>query len=258
MKMKLLSAIMTFLLIIGAGGVVMAQTGAVPVLSGYFASINGKQSGPFDTAGLRQLISNGQLTRDSLVWKEGMSNWAAASTVEELAPLFSAGPPPLPPPLPSSSPPPLPSGPSSQQPASQAVEGGPWGGHPVVAGFVNTVFGIWSFTNSDFSGGLLTAGLEVGGITLSIIGSSLFRSLYNNGSSTAVAQIIYYTGYGVLVGGSIYGFVRGYTQYNTKIAAARSFAKAISDNPLNNISLAAFPTFDERHVAGAVSYSLVY
>ena len=247
--MTFFSTIMGVLLLIGIHGAAIAQTGAAPILTGYFVSINSQQSGPFDTAGLRQLISNGQLTRTSLVWKEGMPNWTAAGTVEELAPLFSASPPPLPPPIPSE---------TSQQPVSQAVQGGPWGGHPVVAGFANTVFGIWSFTNSDISGGLLTAALEAGGITLSIIGSSLYRSWYYDGGSTTVALIIYYAGYAALAGGSIYGFYRGYTQYNTKTATARSFAEAISDNPMNNISLVVFPTFDKGRVAGAVTYSLVY
>jgi len=64
------------------------QTNAVPVLSGYFVGINGQQMGPFDTAGLMQLINNGQLTRESLVWKEGMASWVYAATVAELAPLF--------------------------------------------------------------------------------------------------------------------------------------------------------------------------
>ena len=241
---------MGILLIIGTGGPVIAQTSADPVLTGYFVSINGQSSGPFDTAGLRQLISDGRLTRDSLVWKDGMANWAAAGTVAELAPLLPAGPPPLPS---SSPPPPLPS-----EPQQQAAQGGPWGGHPVVAGFVNTVFGIWSFTNDDFPGGILTAGLEAGGITLAIIGSSLYRSWYYDGGSTTVALILYYAGYGALAGGSIYGFYRGYTQYNTKTAATRSFAEALGDNPLNNISLVAFPTFDERRVAGAVTYTLVF
>ena len=248
-KTILLPAIMGFLLLIGICGAVIAQTSTAPVLTGYFVSINNQPSGPFDTAGLRQLIDTGQLVRDSLVWKEGMVNWAVATTVAELVPLFPAGPPPLPPPLPSEPP---------KQPASQAVQGEPWGGHPVVAGFVNTVFGIWSFTNSDLSGGLLTAGLEASGIALWIIGSSLYSSWYSSGGSTTVALILYYAGYGVLAGGSIYGFVRGYTQYNKKMIAARSFSDALSGNPLNNISLVAFPTFDKGRVAGAVTYSLSY
>ena len=90
------SAIIGILLMIVTGGAAMAQTSADPALSGYFASINWQPSGPFDTAALRQLIGSGQLTRDSLVWKEGMANWAPAGTVEELAQLFPAALPPVP------------------------------------------------------------------------------------------------------------------------------------------------------------------
>ena len=39
---------------------------------------------------------DGSLTRDTLVWKQGMANWVAAETVPELQPLFAAVPPPLP------------------------------------------------------------------------------------------------------------------------------------------------------------------
>ena len=78
------------------------------------------------------------------------------------------------------------------------------------------------------------------------------------GGSYMVALIMYYAGYGVIAAGTTYGFVRGYTQYNSKMAAARSFAEAISENPLNNISFAALPTFDRRGVAAALVYSLSY
>jgi len=88
-KNILFPAIIAILLLFGIGGLVFAQTSADPI-TGYYVSINGQQAGPFDTAGLRQLISVGQLTETSLVWREGMANWAAAATVAELAPLFSS------------------------------------------------------------------------------------------------------------------------------------------------------------------------
>jgi hypothetical protein len=68
----------------------VANTGFVtPNISGYFVVVNGLQTGPYDESGLRILISQKQLTKDSLVWKEGMSNWIVAGAVEELTPLFS-------------------------------------------------------------------------------------------------------------------------------------------------------------------------
>ena len=61
-----------------------------------FVAINGQQSGPFDLPALQQLIQAGQLTGETLVWKQGMANWAAASTIAELTPIFGSVPPPIP------------------------------------------------------------------------------------------------------------------------------------------------------------------
>jgi membrane protease subunit (stomatin/prohibitin family) len=62
----------------------------------------GQAAGPYPIDALRQFVSSGQLNRDTNVWTEGMSGWAAASTVPALSRLFST-----PPPLPGT-PPPLP------------------------------------------------------------------------------------------------------------------------------------------------------
>jgi membrane protease subunit (stomatin/prohibitin family) len=69
----------------------------LPQTSQYHIAINGQQSGPFDLAALKQYVQNGQLTRDTLVWSQGMANWQAAGEVAELTSLFGAVPPPLPP-----------------------------------------------------------------------------------------------------------------------------------------------------------------
>ncbi len=62
----------------------------------YFVSVNGQQSGPFGGDQLQQLIVQGQLNKQTYVWKTGMANWVAAGDVAELAPLFGAVPPPPP------------------------------------------------------------------------------------------------------------------------------------------------------------------
>ena len=67
----------------------------------FFVAVNGQQTGPFNMQQLQQLRQNGQLTAQSLVWKQGMSSWAAAKTVPELASLFA-------PPIPGVTPPPMP------------------------------------------------------------------------------------------------------------------------------------------------------
>jgi membrane protease subunit (stomatin/prohibitin family) len=61
-----------------------------------YVAVNGQQSGPFDVAVLQQMAQTGQLSRDTLVWKQGLAGWAAASTVEECVAIFAVVPPPLP------------------------------------------------------------------------------------------------------------------------------------------------------------------
>jgi membrane protease subunit (stomatin/prohibitin family) len=63
----------------------------------YNISINGQQSGPFGWKQLQKMTQDGQLTKDTHVWKQGMENWLLASEVQELATLFSPPPPPPPP-----------------------------------------------------------------------------------------------------------------------------------------------------------------
>lgn len=69
----------------------------LPQAAQFFAAIGGQQTGPFDTAGLQQQIQAGQITKETLVWKQGMANWTPAGQVPELNNLFGATPPPLPP-----------------------------------------------------------------------------------------------------------------------------------------------------------------
>ncbi|MBS0196620.1 MAG: SPFH domain-containing protein [Planctomycetes bacterium] len=78
-----------------------AQPGAAPPplpnAAAFFVAINGAQSGPFDMASLTAKAGSGELTRESLVWKQGMASWAAAGSIAELTPIFASVPPPLPP-----------------------------------------------------------------------------------------------------------------------------------------------------------------
>lgn len=59
--------------------------------------INNQQAGPYDMNGLQQMVSQGMLTPQTMVWKAGMAAWAAASTVPEIAALFGPPAPPTPP-----------------------------------------------------------------------------------------------------------------------------------------------------------------
>lgn len=69
----------------------------VPSSVTFFIAVNGQQTGPFDMSVLKQKVQSGELTKESLVWKNGMAAWSAAGTVGELNPVFGQVPPPLPP-----------------------------------------------------------------------------------------------------------------------------------------------------------------
>ncbi len=62
----------------------------------FHVAVGQSRTGPFDLAALRQQAASGQLTRESLVWTNGMAQWAKAGDVPALAPLFAEVPPPLP------------------------------------------------------------------------------------------------------------------------------------------------------------------
>lgn len=69
----------------------------LPTVLQLFVAISGQQAGPFDLPALQQMALQGQLTKESLVWKQGMASWATAGTVDELVPVFGSVPPPMPP-----------------------------------------------------------------------------------------------------------------------------------------------------------------
>ena len=68
----------------------------IPGAGGFHVAAGQSQSGPFDLGALRQQVSSGAFTRDSLVWKTGMAQWVKAGEVPELAALFADVPPPIP------------------------------------------------------------------------------------------------------------------------------------------------------------------
>lgn len=83
------------------GGINQQTTpGAVPPpipTVAYHVAVNGQATGSFGLSMLTQMATAGQLTVDSLVWKNGMAQWAKAGTVDELKNLFTNAMPPIPP-----------------------------------------------------------------------------------------------------------------------------------------------------------------
>jgi hypothetical protein len=57
---------------------------------------NGKQAGPFDKDAIIGYIKKGAITKETLMWKQGMEGWKAAELFTEFATAFNATPPPLP------------------------------------------------------------------------------------------------------------------------------------------------------------------
>lgn len=77
----------------GAAG---AMPPPLPSAAAFFMALNGQQAGPFDMSALAEHARAGRLTRETLVWKQGMAGWIGAGQVPELATVFGAVPPPLP------------------------------------------------------------------------------------------------------------------------------------------------------------------
>ena len=69
----------------------------IPQSTTYYVAVNGQQQGPYDVNTISNYLQNGQLTADSLVWKQGMPAWAKISSLPEFASMFQNCPPPLPP-----------------------------------------------------------------------------------------------------------------------------------------------------------------
>jgi membrane protease subunit (stomatin/prohibitin family) len=68
----------------------------VPGQSQYFAVIAGQQAGPFNMAQLQEKISKGEISKETLLWKQGMPSWEKADAISELINLFDCVPPPIP------------------------------------------------------------------------------------------------------------------------------------------------------------------
>lgn len=67
----------------------------IPQANTFFVAINGAQQGPFDVPTIRDLVNQGTISNNTLVWKQGFPNWVSILSVPELASLFNC-PPPLP------------------------------------------------------------------------------------------------------------------------------------------------------------------
>jgi membrane protease subunit (stomatin/prohibitin family) len=60
----------------------------IPQSPGYFIAVDGTPQGPFDVAALRAHVAAKTLSTDTLVWRDGMAQWAPAGTVAGVAALL--------------------------------------------------------------------------------------------------------------------------------------------------------------------------
>jgi membrane protease subunit (stomatin/prohibitin family) len=72
-----------------------------PVEHVWHIAVGGETQGPFSTATMGRMVTEGRLTRDSLVWTPGQDGWKRAEDVTDIARLFTVMPPPPPPPGPA-------------------------------------------------------------------------------------------------------------------------------------------------------------
>lgn len=99
----------------------LPQQSAAPSLDQrIWVGLNGKETGPFDPATIRQKIASGEIKPDTLVWGASMKSWERAKDVPALAPLFAQS---APPPAPSPAPPPVPPAVSGNQGHAPAQPG---------------------------------------------------------------------------------------------------------------------------------------
>jgi len=67
-----------------------------PLPAAWHFAENGRPMGPATAAQLADAVAAGRVTRETLVWTNGMAAWTPAGRVAELAALFGGSPPPLP------------------------------------------------------------------------------------------------------------------------------------------------------------------
>jgi membrane protease subunit (stomatin/prohibitin family) len=80
-----------------AAPMVAAPPPPPPVEHVWHIAVNGQTTGPFSKAAMGRKVTDGSLTRASMVWTQGQDGWKAAEDVTELAQLFTVMPPPAPP-----------------------------------------------------------------------------------------------------------------------------------------------------------------
>ena len=69
----------------------------MPSAATWWFAENGQQVGPVTLEQLSQAVGAGRLAPATLVWSQGMASWQPAQQTPQVAGLFGAAPPPVPP-----------------------------------------------------------------------------------------------------------------------------------------------------------------
>ncbi len=68
----------------------------IPKAQTYHFAINGASKGPMTIEQIKTAIRSGEIEKETLAWREGMSGWEKAQDVDNLSTLFGSIPPPIP------------------------------------------------------------------------------------------------------------------------------------------------------------------
>ncbi len=68
----------------------------IPKAQTYHFAINGNSRGPMTMEQIKTAIHQGEITQETLTWREGMNGWERADSLDGLNTLFSSTPPPIP------------------------------------------------------------------------------------------------------------------------------------------------------------------
>lgn len=61
----------------------------------YYVALDGKQAGPFSETEVVRLVNEKRITKDTLVWHQGMPAWKRAEDMPEMLRIIALAPPPL-------------------------------------------------------------------------------------------------------------------------------------------------------------------
>lgn len=77
----------------GINQAVQRETTPPITVTAYYVVMKGQRVGPYTLDTLKQMLANAQITVDTLMWKQGMTEWEKAQNIDELKSLFMDIPP---------------------------------------------------------------------------------------------------------------------------------------------------------------------